>query len=655
MVWSVRAAITTIISKKLFMRNTRVRNFIKIFIFILFDISCVYLAIFIGLATRLEGAIPQYYVVRALWHGGFISAIFVLIFFGLGIYKSLWQYSGTKQYMKLVLGCTIAIIITFIIELSLPARLPISVLIITYLSVLILSGGFRIAYRKFYRWLKNKSSVLNIRMSPSRRVMVIGGGDAGSLILKEMLINPKINKLPVLVVDDDKTKHGRNIHGVRIEYGTERIAELAKKYQIYEIVFAIPSASPECRKSILDTCISTKCELSIMPGISELYNYHDYRSLSHIVRKVKVEDLLGREEVNLDLILLSNYLADKTILITGGGGSIGSEIARQVIKFHPARLLVLDIYENNAAKLLDELKIKYGNNLEMEVIIASVRDIERLEQLFKQYRPHLVFHAAAHKHVPLMEANPHEAVKNNVIGTLNVAKMADKYKTSRFILISTDKAVNPANVMGATKRIAEMIIQSMDSISNTEFAAVRFGNVLDSNGSVIPLFRKQIESGGPVTVTHPDIQRYFMTIPEAAQLVLQAGAMAKGGEIFVLDMGNPVKIMDLAANLIKLSGLNPGTDIKIEIIGLRPGEKMYEELLLDEEGVDRTRHQKVMIGKTQPCHYENLIVEIDRLVKCVNKHENILNNLAKIVPSYNCNKDINLNINESKNKEIISS
>jgi FlaA1/EpsC-like NDP-sugar epimerase len=509
-----------------------------------------------------------------------------------------------------------------------------SVLTIKFLSILLFAGGFRIAYRILRRLIKSKDNTFTKNKSAAKRVMIVGGGDAGSLIIKEVLFNPHFNRVPVVVVDDTKAKHGSNIYGVRIEYGTEKIPEIAKKYNIYEIIFSIPSASMENRKRILDICTTTRCNLLVMPALYELPDYCELSSLSHIIRKVKIEDLLGREEVNLDSKLLSSYLRGKTILITGGGGSIGSEIARQIVRFFPAKLLILDNYENNAARLVDELKIKYGRDIEIEIMIASIRDIKRLEHLFSLHKPYAVFHAAAHKHVPLMEANPCEAVKNNVVGTLNVAKMADKYKTRRFVLISTDKAVNPTNVMGATKRIAEMIIQSMNSMSETEFASVRFGNVLDSNGSVIPLFKRQIEAGGPVTITHADVRRYFMTIPEAVQLVIQAGAMAKGGEIFILDMGKPVRIMDLAANLIKLSGLTPEEDIKIEIIGLRPGEKMFEELLLDEEGADKTRHEKIFICKTSARIYNDLMIEIEELINCMNKHENIRSTLAKIVPTY---------------------
>ena len=451
-----------------------------------------------------------------------------------------------------------------------------------------------------------------------------------------MLFNPSTKRVPVVVVDDDINKQGKNMYGVRIEYGSKRIPELAKKYDIYEIVFAIPSLDIENRRKILQICSQTRCDLRVMPLLSEI---HDYNNLSNILKKVEIDDLLGRKEVNQDVQSIAGYLRNKVILITGGGGSIGSEIARQIIKFYPKKLILLDNYENKVADLLDELRIKYGRDIEIDIIIASIRDTARLEHVFSLYKPDVVFHAAAHKHVPLMEANPCEAVKNNVLGTLNTANMADKYKTKRFVLISTDKAVNPTSVMGATKRIAEMIIQSMNNRSETEFVSVRFGNVLDSSGSVIPLFKKQIEAGGPVTITHPDVRRYFMTIPEAAQLVIQAGAMAKGGEIFVLDMGEPIKIIDLVNNLIRLSGLIPEQDIKLEIIGLRPGEKMFEEFMLDEEGVDKTRHEKIFIGRSHNRSYDGVMMYIESLIKCMDNPDNLRKTIAKVVPTYTYKKE----------------
>jgi FlaA1/EpsC-like NDP-sugar epimerase len=380
------------------------------------------------------------------------------------------------------------------------------------------------------------------------------------------------------------------------------------------IIFAIPSAKIKDRKRILKICSNTGCSLKIMPYISEL---HDYYNLKERLRPVKIEDLLGRNEVNIDVKSITGYIKDKTVLITGGGGSIGTEIARHVMTYNPTKIIIFDINENSSYRLLNELRIMYGSTVNVKVEIGSVREVRRLEELFRNHRPEVVFHAAAHKHVPFMEECPSEAVKNNILGTLKAAQVADRYEVKRFVLISTDKAVNPTSVMGATKRVAEMIIQSIDKKSETKFTAVRFGNVLGSDGSVVPLFKSQIEEGGPVTVTHPNIKRYFMTISEAAKLVIQSGAMAGGGEIFVLDMGEQIKIMDLARNMIRLSGLIPEEDIRIKIIGLRPGEKMYEEMLMDEEGTDKTHHNKIFIGKSKVISYDELIIKIDELKGCI--------------------------------------
>lgn len=431
--------------------------------------------------------------------------------------------------------------------------------------------------------------------SCKKRVLIIGGGEAGSIVIREMYNNPQIHRCPVAVIDDNPEKHGKKINGVPIVGSREDIYRVVREKKIDEILIAIPSASRLEINKIANICNKTKCSLKTLPGIYEII---DGKVSIKEMRDIEIEDLLGRDPIEVDLMAMSGYLIDEIVLVTGGGGSIGSELCRQIANFSPKKLIVFDSYENNAYEIQQELKRKYGSSLNLEVCIGTVREQSRLEQIFRIHRPKVVFHAAAHKHVPLMEDNPMEAIKNNVFGTMNVAECADKYGAKRFVLISTDKAVNPANIMGATKRIAEIIIQAMDKKSKTEFAAVRFGNVLGSNGSVIPLFRKQISEGGPVTVTDPEIIRYFMTISEAVQLVIQAGAMAKGGEIFVLDMGEPVRIRDLARDLIKLSGFEPDVDIKIEYIGLRPGEKLYEELLMAEEGLVQTEHEKIFIGKS---------------------------------------------------------
>lgn len=426
------------------------------------------------------------------------------------------------------------------------------------------------------------------------RVLIIGAGCAGEMVVKELEKNPQLNKKAVAIIDDDITRIGDQISGVDIVGTRNSILKIVKLYKIDEIIFSIANVSKKGKKEIIDICKNTNCKIKTIPGIYEII---DGKVDIKQVRDVDIEDLLGREPIEVDFNLMGSYIQDSTILVTGAGGSIGSELCRQIANIRPKKLIMLDNYENNLYSIQQELIRKYGDSIKMIAVVASIREQKRMEKIFDKYRPEVVFHAAAHKHVPLMENSPGEAIKNNIFGTLNVAMLSSKYNVKRFLLISTDKAVNPTNIMGATKRAAEMIIQSLNEESKTEFVAVRFGNVLGSNGSVIPLFKKQIEEGGPVTVTHPNIIRYFMTIEEAVGLVIQAGGMAKGGEIFVLDMGEPVKILDLARNLIRLSGFEPDVDIKIVFTGLRPGEKLYEELLMSEEGLLDTKHKKIFIGK----------------------------------------------------------
>jgi FlaA1/EpsC-like NDP-sugar epimerase len=443
----------------------------------------------------------------------------------------------------------------------------------------------------------------------------------------------------VVVVDDDPNKQNRSIVGVKIAGGHESIRQLVRRYRVDEIIIAIPSANRKAIQKIVNECNKTRCKMKILPGISDLIN--EKVSISKL-RDVDIEDLLGRDPVQVNLKEISGYLEGKIVLVTGGGGSIGSELCRQIARFKPRKLIALDIYENTVFELYNEIRNAWPN-LEFEVVIASVRSRQRMREVFMKYKPHIVFHAAAHKHVPLMESNPKDAVINNIIGTKNMIDLSDEYAVQNFVLISTDKAVNPTNVMGATKRVAEMILQEKSAHSRTSYAAVRFGNVLGSNGSVLPLFRKQIERGGPVTVTHEDITRYFMTIPEAVQLVIQAGAMAKGGEIFILDMGEPVRIMDLAENVIRLSGYVPGVDIDIKVTGLRPGEKLYEELLLDEEGIEKTAHNKIYVGHPLPPPSElsdmlnNGKICAEESVNGIltMKDEEIKEWLQKLVPNYN--------------------
>ncbi|HEY8420626.1 MAG TPA: nucleoside-diphosphate sugar epimerase/dehydratase, partial [Thermoclostridium sp.] len=457
--------------------------------------------------------------------------------------------------------------------------------------------------------------------------------DAGAMIAKEMELHTELNYRPVAFLDDSDYKKGKKVNGIPVLGGIDDVADVVERKSIDEIIIAIPSAKPAVLNRIYEQCVKTKCKVKILPSMSQLI---DESIMLKRVKDVDIEDLLGREPIVVDLEGVAGYLSGKVVLVTGGGGSIGSELCRQIASFGPKKLIMLDNYENGLYDILNELTRKYPE-LDIIPVIANIREMDRLKEIFGEYRPNIVFHAAAHKHVPLMENNPEEAIKNNVFGTWNVAHCADMYNTDRFVLISTDKAVNPTNVMGATKRIAEMIIQALDKKSKTEFVAVRFGNVLGSNGSVIPLFKKQIEQGGPVTVTHPDVTRFFMTIPEAVQLVIQAGAMAEGGEIFVLDMGEPVKILDLAKNLIRLSGFEPYEDIDIEITGLRPGEKLYEELLLNEEGLKATKHNKIFIAKPLHIDYELLERELEILKQKVYKSsdsQELKEYVKVIVPTY---------------------
>ena len=465
----------------------------------------------------------------------------------------------------------------------------------------------------------------------ANRIMIIGAGSAGDMLIREMKTSTHLNMFPVCALDDDSNKVGQYIDGVKVVGKTDKVVEFAEKHQIDEIIVAMPSVSRKRTSEILSNCQKTQCKVKVIPGV---YQSASAKISVSKAQDINIQDLLGREQVNVNLGEIMGYIEERIILVTGGGGSIGSELCRQIAEHNPKQLIILDIYENNAYEIQQELVRKYPN-LNLLVLIASVRDSKKINNVFKTYRPHIVFHAAAHKHVPLMETSPNEAVKNNVSGTFKVADAAGRFGAERFILISTDKAVNPTNIMGATKRICEMIVQTMDKRYDTEYVAVRFGNVLGSNGSVIPLFKRQIEEGGPVTVTHKDIVRYFMTIPEAVSLVLQAGAYAKGGEIFVLDMGDPVKIYDLAFNMIKLCGYEPFKDIDIKITGLRPGEKLYEERLMEEEGLLKTENEMISIGKPLDIDEKNLFDKIHELyVEAYNETDKMKELIHELVPTY---------------------
>ena len=502
--------------------------------------------------------------------------------------------------------------------------MPRSFYIFNWVFLFILLAGSRVSVRLFRQFRKKYEKTGDIR-----RVMIIGAGSAASLLIKELQYGPGDSKV-VCIIDDNPAKKGKYIHSIPIVGNRSDIPYMAKKYNIDEIIIAIPSASPTTIREILNICQETDARLKRLPAIASSLT----SSLSQTVREVNYEDLLGREAVVIENPELAEFVSGKTVMVTGGGGTIGSELCRQIIANGPGKLIIVDIYENGAYELQMELK-RYYPDADVYVLIASVRDYDRMENIFKEYKPDVVYHAAAHKHVPLMEYSPNEAVKNNCKGTLNMAKLSDKYGVKRFVLISTDKAVRPTNVMGATKRICEMIVQTYDKMSETEFVAVRFGNVLGSNGSVIPLFLKQIEAGGPVTLTHREITRFFMTVSEAVSLVLKAGLMAKGGEIFVLDMGQPVKIYDLAVNLIKMKGYVPDRDIKIEIVGLRPGEKLYEELLMAEEGLQNTSNDLIYIGKPIDIDSKKFMKQLDILIKEAEKNiKDIKHEIEKVCDTY---------------------
>lgn len=558
-----------------------------------------------------------------------MSLIFIGIFMAFKQYKSIWSIASIDEFLRGIiatgLGTSVVLIISYLDE----RRIPLMVTIMAGIMIMVFCNGIRIGWRVVRRTLIFITDRSNRNC---KRVLVVGAGGAGALVANEYKKNPQYKKKVVAFVDDSWVKKGIYVSGIKVLGDRYDISTVVEEQRIDEIIIAISELNEVELKKILDECKKTTAQVKIMPGVSEVI---DGKFSVKKIRDVDVEDLLGREPIKLDFSGISSYIENKVIMVTGGGGSIGSELCRQIARFNPKELIIFDIYENNAYDLQNELLRKY-ENLNLKTLIGSVRDRKRLNSIFKEYRPQVVFHAAAHKHVPLMEDSPGEAIKNNVLVTLNTAELASEYEVERFVLISTDKAVNPTNVMGATKRLCEMVIQSIDKESDTEFVAVRFGNVLGSNGSVVPLFKKQIAEGGPVTLTHKDITRYFMTIPEASQLVLQAGAYAKGGEIFVLDMGQPVKIYDLAENLIRLSGYIPNEEIEIKVTGLRPGEKLYEELLMDEEGLSETPHKKIFIGRPGEFKLEKVKSNINELldvVKIGNK-EKLREKLQEVVPTY---------------------
>lgn len=588
--------------------------------------ACVYLSLIMRFDVGIVSIEPQYinnYVDNML----FYTIISLLIFWVFRLYHSLWQYASIAEVYRIAEACITVEVVHFLSNKMVGNMLPRSCYFNAAIYLIIAICASRFMYRMI-RTVLNKYR--NIKTS--NNVMIIGAGEATNVIMREIQSSSYLaNSNIACIIDDDRRKVGKYIRGVKVIGTRDKIKEAAKLYDIDEIIFAIPSASNEVKRDILNICKETDCTLKILPGV---YQMVDGEVNVDSIRNVDVLDLLGRDPIEVDIESIMGYVKDKVIMVTGGGGSIGSELCRQLVSHKPKQLIIFDIYENNAYDIQQELKINYPD-ANVVTLIGSIRNVSRLESVFAQYKPDIVYHAAAHKHVPLMEVSPDEAVKNNVVGTWNVAKMADKYGVKKFVMISTDKAVNPTNVMGATKRICEMIVQTYNEISKTDFVAVRFGNVLGSNGSVIPLFKKQIEAGGPVTVTDPNIIRYFMTIPEAVSLVLQAGAYAKGGEIFILDMGEPVKIDDLAKNLIRLSGYTLGVNMEIKYTGLRPGEKLYEELLMKEEGLQETDNKLIHIGKPIEFDKENFFDNLEKLKEeAYSETGNIRESLKKVVVTY---------------------
>ncbi len=597
--------------------------------FIVLDVACVYMAYLFTLLFRFGGEVPP----------EFLSAFYSMVIFILpvhiacnavfSLYNSLWEHAGLNELVTIVFSCALSALITYGIAVVTQNMLPRSVYIAAGLILILLFGFSRMGYRVIRRFVNGHYFPA---LRQKQNVLIVGAGDTGAALVKQLVDGSSKGVMPIGFVDDDPEKRGAHLYGLKVLGSTDEIPLLVRKYDVHEIIFAIASSTSETRRRILDICTQTGCRMKIIPGLEAMLGGVDIKRM----RDVNVDDLLARKPIELDMENIRTYLTGAKVLVTGGGGSIGGELCRQIARFQPDKLIIFDIYENNAYELYMDLKREFGDALDLEVLIGSVRDRERVNEIFLQYKPDVVFHAAAHKHVPLMEQSPAEAVKNNVNGTVNVAKAADEAGVKRFVLISTDKAVNPANIMGATKYLCELVMQYMNqTAAHTRYVTVRFGNVLGSNGSVIPLFKRQIEAGGPVTVTHRDITRYFMTIPEAAQLVLQAGSMAEQGEVFILDMGQPVKIDDFARTFIRLSGYEPDVDIKIKYTGLRPGEKMYEELWQSMETQGESTFPGILIGRTYPLGAAQIGRNINYIQKKVEQDsKNVYRYMEEVVPTY---------------------
>ena len=613
--------------KRMFSKETLLRQVFLVIADILTVIAASSMALWVRFDFSVE-KIDKVYL-EYVWAGmvpNIIGVIVIYWFFHL--YRSVWKYAGVYELQHILFAGVTATLIQLLGYTIAELRMPRSYWFLYAGALIAITTCVRFAYRLLRRiksqWEDRKTDELS-------RVMIVGAGSAGDALIREIMESQYLHKKIECVIDDDPEMKGKTIRGYKIIGGRECIVDAAKKYRINEIIIAMPSVSRKETAAIAKICNETNCEMKLVPGMYQLINSEV--SISKL-KHVDIEDLLGREPVKVDLEKIIGYLEDQVVLVTGGGGSIGSELCRQIAAAMPKKLIIVDIYENNAYDIQQELNRKFPR-LDLVVLIASVRNTNRMNAIFEEYLPNVVFHAAAHKHVPLMETSPNEAIKNNVFGTLKTVQAAHRYGVEKFVLISTDKAVNPTNIMGASKRICEMIVQAYSRMSETDFVAVRFGNVLGSNGSVIPLFRQQIKEGGPVTVTHPDIIRYFMTIPEAVSLVLEAGATAHGGEIFVLDMGEPVKIVDLAINLIKLSGYKPGEDIEIQYTGLRPGEKLYEERLMAEEGLARTANKRISIAKPIEMDDEEFFKSLDEMKDAVYEETGEVREMVrKIVPGY---------------------
>ena len=616
-------------SKKSFHFDVQLAS--RILLIVLLDIVCVAFSFFLALWFRFDlsiNSIPANYLTCWQTTIPIWCAISIVVFAIFQLYNSVWSFVSENELFRMILAHICLFIIGFFCVYIFDIRMPRSYYFIGFLLSFLSTTALRFSYR----FLRRMKLVFERGTEEKKidRIMIIGAGEAGRMLIREFAHSQFLSGRVVCLIDDNPSKFRKMLSGVRIVGNRYDIPEMVKKYNVNKIIYAIPSGSAKVRKEILQICSTTKCEVQTIPGMYQLIN--EDVSVSKL-KKVEIQDLLGREPIQINIDEIRKYISGKVIMVTGGG-SIGSELCRQIAKSNPKQLLIFDIYENNAYDIQMELKRKYPA-LDLVVLIGSVRNTARLDVVLGKYRPEIVFHAAAHKHVPLMEDSPNEAIKNNVFGTYKMAQAAVKYGVKKFVLISTDKAVNPTNIMGASKRLCEMVVQMMNRESDTEFVAVRFGNVLGSNGSVIPLFEKQIAEGGPVTVTHPDITRFFMTIPEAVSLVLQAGYYAKGGEIFVLDMGEPVKIDSMARDLIRLSGYEPDVDIPIVYTGLRPGEKLYEELLMEEEGLQDTENKLIHIGKPIEMDDEKFKEQLKRLEAAYKTEaDNMKDLVAEIVPTY---------------------